>query len=87
MEGANLHQYVVVKYTQRSKKEMVSGWDSDISKEAAIMMQLNEVNYNDGILFLREFRYFEDTNRHAYFTEYCPHFDVETLRLTHRAMR
>ena len=50
------------------------------------MMQLNELN-NDGILFLREYRYFKDTNRHAYFTEYCPNFDVEILRLAHKAMK
>lgn len=83
---ANIRQFVVVKYTEYRKREMVDGWDSDISQEAAIMMQLNELD-NDGILFLREFRYFPNIGVHAYFTEYCPNFDFEMLRLTHRAMK
>ena len=84
--GANIGQFVVVKYTDYRKRDMVKGWDSHISQEAAIMMQLNELD-NDGILFLREFRYFPNISAHVYFTEYCPNFEVEILRLTHRAMK
>jgi hypothetical protein len=83
---AKIGQFVVVKYTEYRERYMVNDWDSHISQEAAIMMQLNELD-NDGILFLREFRYFPNINAHVYFTEYCPNFDVEILRLTHRAMK
>jgi hypothetical protein len=50
------------------------------------MMQLNELD-NDSILFLREFKYLWDINRHLYLTEYCPNFDCEVLRVTHKVMR
>lgn len=83
---ANISQFVVLKYTQASSKTMLEGWDSDISIEAAIMMQLNELG-SDGILFLRDFKAYPRIKSHCYFMEYCPNFDLEVLRLTHKAMK
>jgi hypothetical protein len=65
---------------------MVPGWGADMSMEAAIMMQLNELG-SDGVLFLRDFKTFKNNEYHCYYLEYCPNLDLEQLRMTHKAMQ
>jgi hypothetical protein len=57
----------------------------NLSKEAALMMQLNELD-SDGLL-LRSYRYFENIGYWLFLPEYCPSFNTEVLRLNYKAMR
>lgn len=58
-----------------------------ISKEASILIQLNQIPDSEGVLFLRNYKHYSDMNYWLYLTEYCPSFDLEALRLTYKAMR
>jgi hypothetical protein len=76
-------QYVVAKYTDAQAEEQADS-RIPVSREAATIMQFNTAA-SDGILCLRNFRYFDCTNRWLYMTEYCPSDDTEVLRFTYNA--
>lgn len=78
---------MVAKYTMAEEAEMIKNNIPSISKEAAIMIQLNEVPDGEGVLFLRNFRYYADERYWLYLTEYCPSFNLEAMRMTYKAMK
>ena len=79
--------YVVAKYASAMQDYAVRANILGISREAAIMMQLNEIPNNEGVLFLRNFIHYEDTKLWLHLLEYCPSVNLEGLRLTYKAMR
>ena len=82
-----VEDYVVAKYAEVCEKDSVRKNISGISREAAIMMQLNEIPNSEGVLFLRNFRHYADNKMWLHLLEYCPSLDLEGLRLTYKAMR
>ena len=78
---------MVAKYAQTTVGERVDTNIEGVSKEAAIMMQLNALPESEGVLFLRNFRCYSDAQLWLYLLEYCPNLGLEPMRLTYKAMR
>ena len=78
--------YVVAKHACAAKHDIFDANFPNISREAAIMMQLNEVG-NPAILYLRNYRYFQSTEQFLYYLEYCPSLGTEFVRLNYKAMK
>jgi serine/threonine protein kinase len=79
--------YVVAKYARVDSNDSVRPNILSISAEAAIMMQLNELPDSEGVLYLRNFKHYNDMGVWLHLLEYCPNLNLEALRLTYKAMR
>jgi serine/threonine protein kinase len=84
--AGEVDDYVVAKYASSREHDIFSDALRNISIEAAVMIQLNEVG-NPGILYLRNYQYFQSTDHFLYHLEYCPSFSTEFVRINYKAMR
>ncbi len=55
-----------------------------LPKEAILQYQINARDC-DCILFLRDYKYYDADRKYRFYTEFCPHGDLENLRFRYRA--
>lgn len=55
-----------------------------MSKEAALMGQTNDLHV-DGMMSLRDYKYYQEDQQWKLYFEYCPYGDLERLRIRYKA--
>lgn len=83
-QTGDVEDEVVVKTTEAQANLAVSPQRLELAKEAALMGQTNEIN-DDGMMKLRNFKYYQSQKQWRLYFEYCPYGDLERLRIRYKA--
>lgn len=71
--------------TTRSREDLaIDTSREDLAIEAALLSQTNDVN-EDGMIFLREFKFYPEGDQWRFYFEYCPYGDLERIRMRYKA--